>query len=122
MSKPLLFAVMVAALPACAAAQEVTPDTTPGKTPAPAGCAGFPEAPRAASALPARASTKPEPHLGTVARNGWVPSHAETPSLRAMRAASAKDAQQAPHAQPGKPTGCSPAAVGPVTRDAEKRD
>ena len=93
MHKPVLFAAMVAALPLGAQAQD-KPDTTPGKTAPQSDCADR-EEPRAASALPARASTKPAPELGTVAPNTRVPSHTLTPSLRAMRAAQAKEAARA---------------------------
>ena len=92
MNKPVLLAAMVAALPICAVAQ----DAGPGKTPAE--CTQVKETPRAASALPARASTRAQPQLGSVAQNSRVPSHAETPSLRAMRAASAKESGRAPGA------------------------
>jgi hypothetical protein len=84
MKKPVLWAAVLAALPPGALAQE-------GK---PASAAHQPDcldAPRAASALPARASTRPEPQRGTVAPNTrWPPSHTVTPSSRAMAAASAR--------------------------------
>jgi hypothetical protein len=83
MKKPVLWAAVLAALPPGALAQE-------GK---PASAAHQPDcldAPRAASALPARASTRPEPQRGSVAPNTrWPPSHTVTPSSRAMAAASA---------------------------------
>ena len=120
MNKPLLFAAMCAALPACATAQDAAPATEPGKGTAQPDC-GAPETTRAASAMPARASTKPEPQLGTIARNGWVPSHAETPSLRAMRAARAKETHDTPDTQHGKRRDCSPGAVDPVPQDDQKR-
>jgi hypothetical protein len=116
MNKPLLLAVMVAALPACATAQEAKPGTPPGQAPSPPGCAGLPEAPRASSALPARASTRPAPQLGAVARSAWVPSHAETPSLRAMRAAKAREAGQA-----GNDADCPAETVAPGTKAEENR-
>mgnify|MGYP003482652554 CR=1 FL=1 len=120
MNKPLLFAAMCAALPACAAAQEAAPAAEPGKGTSQAAC-GAPEATRASSALPARASAKPEPQLGSVARNAWVPSHAETPSLRAMRAARAKETRQTPDAERGTGAGCPPDAGYPVPQDDQKR-
>jgi hypothetical protein len=83
MKKPVLWAAVLAALPPGALAQE-------GK---PASAAHQPDctdAPRAAAALPARASTRPEPQRGTVAPNTRVPSHTVTPSSRAMAAASAR--------------------------------
>jgi hypothetical protein len=85
MNRPVLLAAVAtvaAALPIGALAQEGTP-------PQP-GCATSAEAPRADSALPARASTKPEPQLGTVAPGTRVPSHTSTPSSRAMAAAAAR--------------------------------
>jgi len=96
MNKPVLLAAMVAALPLGAGAQQERPD------------AARAEAPRASSALPARASTRPEPQLGTVAPNTRVPSHTLTPSLRAMRAATAKEeARTAGRAA----TDCAPAVA-----------
>jgi hypothetical protein len=84
MKNPVLWAAVLAALPPGALAQE-------GK---PASAAHQPdctEAPRAASALPARASTQPEPQQGTVAPNTHLPpSHTVTPSSRAMAAATAR--------------------------------
>lgn len=83
MKKALLLAAMLA-VPGAALAQE-------DKKPAPAPQRGCRDAPRADSALPARASTRPAPQLGTVAPNSRVPSHTATPSRRAMAAASARD-------------------------------
>ena len=83
MKKPLLWAAVLVALPPAAPAQEGKPASAAHQP----DCA---DAPRAASALPARASTKPEPQQGTVAPNTRVPSHTVTPSSRAMAAASAR--------------------------------
>ena len=120
MHKPVLFAAMVAALPLGAAAQ-ANPEAAPAKPAPQSGCAGLEEAPRASSALPARASTKPAPELGTVAPNTRVPSHTVTPSLRAMRAARAKEAaREAGHSKEADP-GCVPPAPPPATdSDTEK--
>lgn len=82
MKKTVLLAAVLAAVPGAAPAQE-------DKAPAPK--RGCQDAPRADSALPARASTRPAPQLGTVAPNTRVPSHTTTPSRRAMAAASARD-------------------------------
>lgn len=117
MNKPVLFAALVAALPVCATAQEASP----GAPPPEAGCPGPEQTPRAASALPARASTKPEPQLGSVAATGRVPSHAETPTLRAMRAASAQEAGRASQAQAGTRTDCGPAATDPARQEGKKQ-
>ena len=89
MNKPVLLAAVAAAaapLPAGVLAQEGAPEPAPSQP----GCATSADAPRADSALPARASTKPEPQLGTVARDKWVAPHTDTPSSRAMAAASAR--------------------------------
>jgi len=107
MHKPVLFAAMVAALPLGPAAQ-ANPDTAPGKPAPQPGCAGYEEAPRASSALPARAGTKPAPELGTVAPNTRVPSHTVTPSLRAMRAANAKEAARAGREPGAAQADCAP--------------
>ena len=114
MHKPVLFAAMVAALPALplSAAAQANPEAAPGKPAPQSGCADADEAPRASSALPARASTKPAPELGTVAPNTRVPSHTDTPSLRAMRAATAKEAARGGGEPTAVDTGCSP----PVSR------
>lgn len=117
MHKPVLFAAMVAALPLGATAQG-NPDTAPGKPAPQSGCAGAEEAPRASSALPARASTEPAPELGTVAPNTRVPSHTVTPSVRAMRAASAKEAAHAAGEPGATDTRCAP----PVSRPAAETD
>ncbi|MDB5745626.1 MAG: hypothetical protein JWP72_474 [Massilia sp.] len=92
MNKPLLFAAVCAGLPACAALA-----TPPGTESWAAGCEvqdGQQNRPRdhphpASGALPARASTGPEPQRGTVAPSTRVPSHVVTPSMRAMERASA---------------------------------
>jgi hypothetical protein len=115
MHKPVLFAAMVAALPLEAAAQQ-NPDIAPGKPAPQSGCAGFEEAPRASSALPARASAKPAPELGTVAPNTRVPSHTVTPSLRAMRAASEKEAARAAGDQRAGSADCALPVSRPVAR------
>jgi hypothetical protein len=84
MKKPVLWAAVLAALPPGALAQEGKPATAAHQP----DCT---DAPRAASALPARASTRPEPQRGTVAPNTRLPpSHTVTPSSRAMAAASAR--------------------------------
>ena len=88
MKKPVLLAAVAAAaaaaaLPAGVLAQEGAPEPAPSQP----GCATSADAPRADSALPARASTRPEPQLGTVAPATRVPSHTATPSSRAMAAA-----------------------------------
>ena len=103
MHKPVLLAAMVAALPTCAVAQDAAPAKSPAE------CTRVEEMPRAASALPARASTRAQPQLGSVAPNARVPSHAETPSLRAMRAASAKE------------SGRAPGALDPTVQDDDKK-
>lgn len=54
-------------------------------------CADVSCAARADSALPARAAAAPAPQLGTVAPNTRVPSWTDTPSRRAMAAATARD-------------------------------
>jgi hypothetical protein len=121
MHKPVLFAAMVAALPLGAAAQG-NPEAAPGKPAPQSGCAGAEEAPRASSALPARASTKPAPELGTVAPNTRVPSHTVTPSLRAMRAASAKEAARAGGEPRAVDTGCTPSVSRSDTDTRTKKD
>ena len=87
MNKPVLLAAVAAAaaaLPVGALSQEGA------AAPSRPGCTPRAEAPRADSALPARASTKPEPQLGTVAPSTRVPSHTVTPSSQAMAAATAR--------------------------------
>lgn len=84
MKKAILLATVLVALPSVALAQE-------DKETSPAPRRGCPDAARADSALPARASTRSEPQLGTVAPNTRVPSHTATPSQRAMAAAAARD-------------------------------
>ena len=121
MHKPVLFAAVVAALPLGAAAQ-TNPDTAPGKPAPQSGCPDVEEAPRASSALPARASTRPAPELGTVAPNTRVPSHAVTPSLRAMRAARAKEGARTLDAPPGARTNCGPPGSGLMTGTDTKKD
>jgi len=88
MNMPLLIAAACAALPGCATAQAMPQPRTAAAPPAP--CAAPADSLRASSALPARAGTRPEPQLGSVAAAGRVPSHASTPSARAMAAATAR--------------------------------
>jgi hypothetical protein len=121
MHKPVLFAAMVAALPVGATAQG-NPGAAPGKPAPQSGCAGPEEEARASSALPARASTKPAPELGSVAMNTRVPSHTVTPSMRAMRAATAKDAARVVGEPNAADTGCAPTVSRPVTGMGTKKD
>ena len=98
MNTPLLVAAVCAGLPGCTVQDPGAP-TSPD-TAAFAACRVQDNAQdnsqRASSALPARASTRPEPQLGTVAPNTRVPSHVVTPSMRAMeRATAAREAQEA---------------------------
>ncbi|MBD8529840.1 MULTISPECIES: hypothetical protein [unclassified Massilia] len=88
MNMLLLIAAACAALPGCAAGQAVPESRTVAAPPAP--CVTPVDSARASSALPARASTRPEPQLGSIAAAGRVPSHALTPSARAMAAATAR--------------------------------
>lgn len=102
MNMPLLLAVICIGLPGCAA--QAAPGNTPARAAADAHCAAQEDSPRAASALPARAATHPEPQRGSVAAAGRVPSQGETASSRAMAAASAHDektTQVEKNAQPG---------------------
>ena len=122
MNKPVFFAAMVAALPLCAAAQEAKPPAVPAGAPPQTGCPNADEAPRASSALPARASTIAEPQLGSVAASGRVLSHAETPSMRAMRAARAKDVGPAPHITTGTGTDCAASPEERTLRESEQKD
>lgn len=87
MNKPLLIAAVCAALPACAAQD-------PARPPAMAAQCAMPDRAPASGALPARASTRPEPQMGTVAPNARVPSHVMTPSMRAMEQAMAEQGGQ----------------------------
>ena len=91
MKKPLLIAALCAGLPACAA-QDAAPVSTPA-----ARCPMPDDPPPASSALPARASDRPAPHLGSVAPNTRLPSQVATPSMRAMAAARAAQDAQAAH-------------------------
>ena len=102
MKKTVLLAAMLAALPGAVPAQEEK-----GTNPAPR--RDCQDAARADSALPARASTRPAPQLGTVAPNTRVPSYTATPSRRAMAAASARDE---------KTTNAEKQADKPCTEDA----
>lgn len=106
MNMPVLLAAIVAGLPAGALPQE----GKPGSAPPQADCAARAERPRAQSALPARASTKPEPQLGTVAPNTRLPSHTDTPSSRAMAAASAR-AEKTPSEEKDTRGQCAAGAV-----------
>ena len=109
MNKPALLAAAaaVAALPVGALAQQGAPAPTAQQP----GCAVRAEAPRADSALPARASTKPEPQLGTVAPATRVPSHTDTPSSRAMAAARA---EKTTHERKTAQNHCAGGAVPPA--------
>lgn len=119
MHKPVLFAAMVAALPLGAGAQSA-PDPAPTPPAPPTGCAAVEEAPRAASALPARATTRAAPELGAVAPNTRVPSHTLTPSMRAMRAARAKEARNL-SGDPSATGDCAASLARPKTaRDSKK--
>jgi len=88
MNMPLLIVAACAGLPGCATGQAVPEPRSTAAPPAP--CAAPADSMRASSALPARAGTHPEPQLGSVAAAGRVPSHALTPSARAMAAATAR--------------------------------
>jgi hypothetical protein len=121
MHTPVLFAAMVVALPLGATAQD-NPDAAPAKPAPQSGCAGAEEAPPASSALPARAGTKPAPELGSIAPNTRVPSHTVTPSLRAMRAANAKEAARALGNPRAANTGCAPPVSPPVKQTDTKKD
>ena len=91
MKAPLLIAAVCAGLPGCAMQDPAAPVAPGTELFAPA-CAMHDGAARASSALPARASTGPAPQLGSVAPNTRVPSHACTPSMRAMERAMAAQA------------------------------
>ncbi|MEN3276634.1 MAG: hypothetical protein V7631_2424 [Massilia sp.] len=86
---PLLLAAVCVGLPGCAA--QAASGNTAGTAAPDAHCAAQDEPLRAASALPARAATHPEPQRGSVAAAGRLPSQGETASSRAMAAASARD-------------------------------
>lgn len=88
MNIPLLIAAACTGLPGCATGQVAPERNTTAAPRAP--CAVSADSLRASSALPARAGTRPEPQLGSVAAAGRVPSHASTPSGRAMAAAMAR--------------------------------
>ena len=112
MKTPLLVAAACAALPGCALQDPAAP-AVPGTEVFAAGCPMHDNAPRAASALPARASTKPEPQLGSVAPNTRVPSNAMTPSMRGMeRATAAQAAGSEKNATPS----CHPASAKPASK------
>lgn len=115
MNKPVLLAALAAALPVCALAQEAGP----GRPPPQRDCAAGAEVAPASGALPARASTRPEPQLGTVAPNTRVPSHTDTPSLRAMRSASAREAGAAAATQASAERECAPPGT---DRRAQQRE
>jgi hypothetical protein len=115
MNKPVLLAALAAALPVCALAQEAAPGGAPPRR----DCAVGAEVPPASGALPARARTRPEPQLGTVAPNTRVASHIDTPSLRAMRAAHAREAQRAADAPASAGRECAPSGS---DRRAQQRE
>jgi len=119
MYQPVLFAAVVAALPFGAAAQ-TAPDPAPTPVLPPAGCIPPEEAPRAASALPARAGTRPAPELGAVAPNTRVPSYTFTPSMRAMRAARAKEANNL-SANSGIVADCAAPLAHPMPDESSKK-
>ena len=97
MKKPLLIAAVCAGLPGFAA-QDAAANAGPGSAPVATRCEVHDNvhdnSPPASSALPARASTRPEPQLGTVAPNTRLPSHVVTPSMRAMERATAAQAAE----------------------------
>lgn len=98
MKTPLLVVAVCSGLPGCAMQDPVTP-ASPDTAVFAAACTAEDDSQdhlkRASSALPARASTRPEPQLGTVAPNTRVPSHVVTPSMRAMeRATAARESQE----------------------------
>lgn len=118
MKPPILFSVMLAALPVCAAAQAPKPGSAPARPDCTGSATASAQVPRASGALPARASTRPEPQRSSVAPPARVPSHTETPSLRAMRSARAKEAGSAPDAPAGTGLDCAaPAASAPTPRE-----
>lgn len=117
MNKPVLLAALAAALPVHVLAQEAGPGAAPPQR----DCAAGAELPPASGALPARAGTKPEPQLGTVAPNTRVPSQVDTPSMRAMRTARARDARRVADTAAGVDAQCAPADDHRAQQD-EKKD
>lgn len=103
MNKPGLFAAMLAVAAPGASAQQEQPCPPPAQA-----CPGADDAARASGALPARATVEPAPQLGSVAPANRVLSHTVTPSLRAMRAASEKEAARAPDPPRDPGTECVP--------------
>jgi hypothetical protein len=113
MKKAVLLTAVCAALPLHAVAQNDAP-----KPPC------VPSASPARAALPARASTVPQPQQGSVAPSNKVPSEVETPSTRAMRAARARQEEQA---SAGSTAGtvapdCQPAAQQAEVKPAPSRE
>ncbi|QNB01178.1 hypothetical protein [Massilia sp. Se16.2.3] len=97
MNHSLLLAAMWAALPVFASAQEGASAGAPGPAAnsAPSGSPCGADAPdQALGALPARASTRPQPQLGTVAPATWLPRETHSASSRAMAVATARQAGQ----------------------------
>ena len=95
MNTPLLVAAVCAGRPGCTVqdpGSPTSPDTAVFATACRVEDNAHDNSQRASSALPARASTRPEPQLGTVAPSTRVPSHVVTPSMRAMERASAAQA------------------------------
>jgi hypothetical protein len=107
MNMPLLIVAACAGLPGCATGQAV-PEPRSAATP-PTPCAAQADSMRASSALPARAGIRPELQLGSVAAAGRVPSHASTPSGRAMAAATA--AADNAHVEKNTQDSCASAAT-----------
>jgi hypothetical protein len=117
MNKPVLLAALAAALPVHVLAQEAGPGAAAPQR----DCAAGAELPPASGALPARASTKPEPQLGTVAPNTRVPSQADTPSMRAMRTAGAREAGRVADTAAGVCAECAPATDHRARQGEKKR-
>lgn len=119
MNTPLLFAAMLAVAPPLMAAQEPRPDAAPAQPHPNPGCTDAGERPRAASALPARAATRPEPQRGSVAASGRVASHADTPSHRAMAEAAARtDNREQVEKKEQDPCAAGPARAAPENGEA----
>lgn len=108
MNMPLLIAAACAGLPGCATGQAVPEPRSAAAPPAP--CAAPADSMRASSALSARASTHPEPQLGSVAAAGRLPSHTLTPSAHAMAAATARADDNA-HVEKNTQDSCASAAT-----------
>jgi len=116
MNMPLLIATACAALPGCATGQAVPEPRIAAAPTAP--CAAPTDSLRASSALPARASTRPEPQLGSVAAAGRVPSHASTPSARAMAAVRARAGDNT-HVKKNTQAPCASAATSGAPADGK---